>query len=172
MLRARRSGIASVLRLAAWRLGDADKTIPACCAAMRFISEAAPAQLQQQTDQTHKAELQPYNPDEGPGSDSAIVHKFGADLLHDCVFNKVSGSAPATCACGSRIKTSGPSCIRRPAAETSAANRGCLKLFDIISDRAQHLTRRSETGWACGACCRRASCPWRYRQDCCLIGSL
>lgn len=36
-----------------------------------------------------KEDLRPYTPGEGPGADSAIIHKTGADLLHDCVLNKV-----------------------------------------------------------------------------------
>jgi len=35
-----------------------------------------------------KEDLRPYTPGEGPGADSAIIHKTGADLLHDCVLNK------------------------------------------------------------------------------------
>lgn len=36
-----------------------------------------------------KEALKPYTAGEGPGADSAIMHKTGADLLHDCVLNKV-----------------------------------------------------------------------------------
>jgi hypothetical protein len=54
------------------------------------LQQAEPAQQPEQPQKaTTKQHLTPYNPDEGPGADSTIVHKHGADLLHDCVHNKV-----------------------------------------------------------------------------------
>jgi hypothetical protein len=74
-----------------------DGVAAACACALRCLFVSAPhlqqAEAAQQPEESQKAtpkqQLTPYNPDDGPGADSTIVHKHGADLLHDCVFNKV-----------------------------------------------------------------------------------
>ena len=98
MLRAAGSRLAAAsLRLIERRVEPVDGVAAACACALRCLFSSAPqlqqAEAAQQPEEPQKAtpkqQLTPYNPDDGTGADSTIVHKHGADLLHDCVFNKV-----------------------------------------------------------------------------------
>ena len=99
MLRAVGSRLATnALRLASLHVGPAERVAAAYACGLRCLFISAPqlqqAEPAQQPEPPHaaasKQQLTPYNPDEGPGADSTIVHKHGADLLHDCVYNKVT----------------------------------------------------------------------------------
>lgn len=98
MLRAAGSRLAAgSIRLASHQVQPVDEVVAACACTLRCLVTSQPhlqqAEPAQQPDQPQKAttkqQLTPYIPDEGPGADSTIVHKRGADLLHDCVHNKV-----------------------------------------------------------------------------------
>lgn len=108
MLRAVGSRLATnAFRLASLHVGPADRVAAAYACGLRCLFISAPqlqqAEPAQQPEPPHaaasKQQLTPYNPDEGPGADSTIVHKHGADLLHDCVHNKVQRWSSANPAC-------------------------------------------------------------------------
>lgn len=124
MLRAAGARLAAGrLRLVTCQPQQPDAVAAACACALRCLSGSAPqlqhaepAEKQEEKQPAHpqpqhsKSELHPYIPDEGPGADSTIVHKHGADLLHDCVYNKVggcrcsgTGSRSAACLKASKI---------------------------------------------------------------------
>jgi hypothetical protein len=98
--------------LASHKAEPADRVAAACACGLRCLFISAPqlqqAEPAQQPEPPHaaasKQQLTPYNPDEGPGADSTIVHKHGADLLHDCVHNKVWRCLSASAICGPAAK--------------------------------------------------------------------